>query len=714
MKKFGIGLFALLLFVNAFGAKPRVSILLKGQSEVFQFAGQELKHFLSGNYELTAAGAPWQTVVPTSAKLSDNSLRYESSVVGAPWQIVLQTAPEMADGSFRVECKASGKIQQIILSGSSEGAMVQAVYTFLEKAGMRFEITGPVFSEKIDLNKVKGYAETIVPKVKQRGIRQHINFTMDVSSYPLEEAKEYVRNLARLRFNFITFHSYPSEWYADITNKKEPYAGNFFYGKRHDLPDEKLFHEKIRNTKTYCIPEIEPFFDDKPVREKMAVEWLQKVMAECKRVGLTLRFSFEPHEKSPDLLSSIETTKQILAYYPMINELELITPETADAGNQLSEPDVAGALTPLFGPEVLQDAIVMKPLRSGSSGAARLFANVGYNIKILKAIDSTLLKSRGIKGSLGLYVVNTKYLEACYHLLKKFAPEASYAVLPGHGSIRVARFLPYADMEKRDWKRTMVYSWLEFDGLMYIQQNGISGIRNLIEYGQNMSGLDQIQAICFNHWRTAENKVTARYAAESTLLGAQDESTFYASYAEAYGMKNGEDFAKAMKQIDLASWYATTELPNVGFCYALGGNAVGFGFLKNMKPASLQQGRELYEKGLQLMNKCEISDNNKEGKALLRLLNNRLQATIVYLSAFEKGVEIQQFVEKDLTPAQRLKIASILNSTIEGFEHYIKLYADEMPDRGCEGTIISAWYVRIDALKKIRQNLCGISPETKP
>ena len=85
-----------------------------------------------------------------------------------------------------------------------------------------------------------------------------------------------------------------------------------------------------------------------------------------------------------------------------------------------------------------------------------------------------------------------------------------------------------------------------------------------------------------------------------------------------------------------------------------------------------------------------------------------MRATIVYLKAFEKGVEIQQFDEKNLTPDQRVKIGSVLSEAISGFEKYIQLYAEVMPDRGCEGTIISAYYVRIDALKKMRLNLCGI------
>jgi hypothetical protein len=685
MKKIiGFALLTLNLCFSCFAATQKVSLEVLGQSEVFRFAKDELTTFLGKNYEI-------------------------STTSDTPWQISMQEDSSLAKTCFRIEYKRSKSGQhRIVLSGHNASDAMCAMYTFLEKAGMRFEITGPLFAENIDLNRLKNYSETISPKVKQRGIRQHINFTMDVSSYPIQEAKEYIRNLARLRFNYIAFHSYPGQWYGDPFNKKEPLAGNFFYGKQHDIPDEKLYKEKIRNKKTFCIPEIEPYFDDKPKREEMAINWLREVMNESKRVGLTVRLSFEPRGKDGDLQSTIAVVKKLLSNYSIINELELITSETAEVGNQLKEPEIAGLLTPLFGSEVLKDPIVMKPILSGSSDIANLFAQIGHNIKVLEAIDKDLLKPKGIKGSLGLYVAFPDYLEASFHLLRKYAPEASYAVLPGHGSIRVARFLPNASMKNEDWQKTMIYSWLEFDGIMYLQQNGIRGIRSLIEEGEDINGLEPIGAICFNHWRTAENKVTARYASEATIFGSIDETTFYVGYAQVYGIDKPEVFAKAMKQIDLANWYATNDLPNVGFSYALGSNAVGFGFLRKMKPANLKQGRELYEKSLQLIQSCLSTVKQKEGKELLTLLDNRLRATVIYLKAFEKGVEIQQFDEKKLTDEHRKKIATIINETISGFEQYIKLYSENMPDRGCEGTIISAYYVRIDALKKIRNTICGI------
>ena len=67
--------------------------------------------------------------------------------------------------------------------------------------------------------------------------------------------------------------------------------------------------------------------------------------------------------------------------------------------------------------------------------------------------------------------------------------------------------------EGADWtfrlelQKTMLYSWVEFDGNMYVQQNSCGGIQALLEYCRRESGGASIHGICFNHWRTAENSL---------------------------------------------------------------------------------------------------------------------------------------------------------------------------------------------------------------
>ncbi|MDR0845555.1 MAG: hypothetical protein LBN71_10055 [Tannerella sp.] len=682
----------ILFFVILFGGCTRqqsVSIIMRGQSDVYDFAREELTLFLGKDYPLSEDGK------------------------GA-WQLVVETDSQLPEGSFSVRHEKSDGKDIVRLCGSNDVAALHAVYTFLEKAGVRFEITGPVVPGKVDVTKLTGCSETIHPKVRQRGIRQHINFPMDVSSYPIDEAREYIRNLARLRFNYITYHSYPGQWYGEIKDNQTGYAGHFFYGQRHDIPDTEFFREKIRNQKTYCIPAIEPYFDDDVTRDKMAAEWLRQLMDESKRAGLTIRFSFESRNISPDIQPTVATTEQILSLYPQIDELELITQETLNFGQPMTETEARNLLEPLFGKDIMKDPVLTEQFLLGHTGIADLSANIGHNIKALQAIDESLLRPHGIKGCLGLYIVVPEYLESSYHLLRTYAPEVDYAVLAAHGARRVALHLPSAKMDKQEWNKTMVYSWLEFDGIMYIQQNGIRGIRNLIEYGENINGLESFKAMCFNHWRTAENVVTARYAAEATLLGAQDETAFYTRYAQAYGINDHEAFTGAMKQIDEADWYATTELPNVGFCYAGVWGRKGFGYFGRMKPANLKQGRELYEQALERVRTCANGISAPQGKQLIAFLDNRLRATIVYLKAYEKGVEIQQYDENRLTPEQRKAVGAICNESVLKFEQYLHLHAEMMPDRGCEGTLISAYHTPIAVLKRIRLEFGDIPYENEP
>jgi hypothetical protein len=688
-KKSILFLLIVILFGGCANRPQQIGISISGQSDVLDFAREELDLFLGKEYQLSGGSQ-------------------------ATWQLVLATDRQMPEGSFGVRHEKNGEKNIIRLCGSNDAALLHAVYTFLEKAGIRFEITGPVIPGKIDLTKLTGYSETIHPKVRQRGIRQHINFPMDVSSYPIDEAKEYIRNLARLRFNYITYHSYPGQWYGEVKNNQTGYAGHFFYGQRHDIPDTEFFHEKIRNRKTYCIPAIEPYFDDDATRGKMAAEWLYQLMDESKRAGLTIRFSFESRNTSPDIQPTVAATEQILSLYPQIDELELITQETLNFGQPVTETQAKNLLEPLFGKDIMKDPVLTQQFLLGHTGVAELSANIGHNIKALQAIDESLLHSRAIKGCLGLYIVVPEYLESSYHLLRTYAPDVDYAVLSAHGARRVALHLPFAKMDKREWNKTMVYSWLEFDGIMYIQQNGIRGIRNLIEYGENVNGLEPFQAMCFNHWRTAENVVTARYASEATLLGSQDETAFYTRYARIYGMNDPQAFVNAMKQIDEADWYATTELPNVGFCYAGVWGRKGFGYFGKMKPENLKHGRELYEQALEYIRTCASGISGSHGKELISFLDNRLRATIVYLKAYEKGVEIQSYDENHLTPEQRKVIAAICNESILGFEQYLHLHAEMMPDRGCEGTLISAYHTPIAVLKRIRFEFGDIPYEDEP
>ena len=100
----------------------------------------------------------------------------------ANWRFDLAVDKTMQPYSFGVACSKAGPTTTVTCSGPDASCVLSAVYTMLEKTGIHFEVTGPVLPKAADLNALSGWNTVIHPSVQQRGVRQHINFAMDVSS----------------------------------------------------------------------------------------------------------------------------------------------------------------------------------------------------------------------------------------------------------------------------------------------------------------------------------------------------------------------------------------------------------------------------------------------------------------------------------------------------------------------------------------------------
>jgi hypothetical protein len=122
----------------------------------------------------------------------------------------------------------------------------------------------------------------------------------------------------------------------------------------------------------------------------------------------------------------------------------------------------------------------------------------------------------------------------------------------------------------------------------------------------------------------------------------------------------------------------------------------------------------MYEQALEHLRASAHGVSATHGRELIAFLDNRIRATIVYLKAYEKGAQIQNFDENNLTSAQRKAVAKYCDEAILGFEQYLSLHAGMMPDRGCEGTLISAYYTPIPVLRRIRLEFGDIPYDAPP
>jgi len=633
--------------------------------------------------------------------------------IDLPLDVDLAVDGAMATGSFSVKAAGDGVVQ---LRGADTSAVLCAVYTLLETAGWRFEITGPVAPLVPDAAAIRSVDIDLQPAVARRGVRQHLNFPMDISSYPVEEATEYVRNLARMRFTHISFHSYPGQWIAGPQAGQDMPAGSFFYGIRHDLPDHPLLRRSIRNDQTFCIPAIEPFMDDRDERSDRAVAWLRQVIGECKRVGLYVQFSFEPRDQSDEIAPAVATCRRVLELYPEIDTLEMITNE-AGAGEDCEPTAIEAVLARMYPAVEIDTPELGAVWERPREGIATVFAEMGHCIRAAEAFRPEA-EAHGVDLTVGVYFVSEEAHPAILHLARQRLPEdVGFAILPGHGSGRVASYLEAAGELPARRQQTVVYTWIEFDGLEFVQQNGVPGIHRLLGNLQRDMAPEAMPTVAFNHWRTAENRLTVRYAAEACLYGAREPGEFYQAYAAALGVGAPVGFAEALTALGEADWMATNDLPNVGFCYVGCWRRKGedpLGYFGHWSREKLAEAGFVYQRVHELLDRCAAATASPSARDYLEFLDNRIRCTIVYLRAMAKGCEMQQFADLkpgNLSAAQRTEVVRICNEALALMEQYLQLHAERLDDRGCEGTLISAYYTAPAVLKAIREDFGGIASD---
>ncbi|NPA37025.1 MAG: hypothetical protein GXO47_09265 [Chlorobi bacterium] len=677
-------IFTALLVVSCTEEKSQLKFSGVNEKEVLAYAMSEIEGFLSEDY-LKGAGREGIHTVSV--------------------EFFVDTA--MPEAAFSIESKLDGDELNVALTGQTPSDALYAAYTFLEKGGYLFDITGPLAPRRFDWKAVCDYEEEIIPAVKKRGIRQHINFPMDLSAWSLNDAKKYIRNLSRMRFNYMVFHSYPGQWYEVKRKDTIEYAGHFFYGDVHPVPDYKPIKDIAVNKKYYCIPEIEPYFEDIPKRSKMAVKWLENVIKEAKKTGMKVQFSFEPRNMTTDLSRSVETVKAVLKEYPMIDALEFITEEAGGWGPRTTRSNTEKVISEHFGKDYLKDTIVIKPVKDEQGDLAYIYGQVGHTVELIKYLKKENIVPDNISLKVGIYVVIPEYAKPAFYLARKMLPETEVSLMPGHHSDRVRKNTALSVITPEDWSHSMIYSWIEFDGMMFLQQNGISGIQSIVKQAMEKTPGGRANAILYNHWRTAENKVTARYAAESALFGPVNPVRFYKKYASVYGIGDHAAFASAMVALNDADLLSMKKVSGIGFCWVgrwRNGNTVA-----RYDADRLRETINGYVKVRDDFKRCVNTIERDEGKELVAFLDNRVSTTILYLKAFIKARELKQFdVKNGLTDAVQKDYVRISNEALAILEQYIDLYASMNADRGCSGNLVSLWYGPVKALKFLREKNGGV------
>lgn len=163
----------------------------------------------------------------------------------------------------------------------------------------------------------------------------------------------------------------------------------------------------------------------------------------------------------------------ILKIYPNIDALELITEETGGWGAGCTRAETEATLNQFFEKSIATDSVVNAPIKDKQSDLNALYKQIGIISEAIKQLNMD--KNIHPELKLGIYCSITPYTKGAYRLARLALPETKICLMSSHGSEGTAQALPSVVLTQKDKEMTEIYSWIEFDGLMYLYQNSISG-----------------------------------------------------------------------------------------------------------------------------------------------------------------------------------------------------------------------------------------------
>ena len=386
------------------------------------------------------------------------------------------------------------------------------------------------------------------------------------------------------------------------------------------------------------------------------MDWMRQVITTAKEMGLRVQFSCENRH------FNVEQTKK-LAYiltdnYP-IDDLEFITEEMGGWNDDM----------PYATQQIDTAAATIKALEADPAFQGR--------VKQLK---------------LGIYCVLHHRIGDLFRHARQILPEHYIAVLSQYASRGVASAYPKFITNAEDLKWTELYSWVEFDGQMYIQQNHVEGIDDLIRQMDQTAPGVQHRSLLFNHWRTAENRTSFRYAAEATLMKDRRPDDFYREYAQRLGIEDTEAFLDMQHAMQELHAFDVDHHGNIGFA------AIDFwldeGQHTAYNPDDVQWSSDRFLKVGEMLTTLYDNAKTEAAREYLSLLGNRVLCSKLYLDCIHDGLALKQIPHKKnnpVPPAYKKKASQICEKCIAGYERMLRILAQQMPDRGCLGIIVSIW-----------------------
>ena len=146
---------------------------------------------------------------------------------------------------------------------------------------------------------------------------------------------------------------------------------------------------------------------------------------------------------------------------------------------------------------------------------------------------------------------------------------------------------------------------------------------------------------------------------------------------------------------------------NIGFCY--GGYWQAKGRLANygrFPVDKIDASARRFESVRSRLGECLRRTTSPQGRRYLEFLVNRISCTLLHLASFRTMTELQPLFKakapEAFTAEERQRVREVCDRALDLQNQYMRLHAQMIRDRGCEGTLMSYYYSAPSLLRQIK------------
>jgi len=214
-------LFLVLALVSSCSQQPQYSIYLSPDAGMLErLAAKEIRRYV---YLCSDTWLPIQQLSDAIALGRGIMLLTPSSKVPNHIQTTFANvlSDTLADQQYRIVTVKQDPLHFVLIRGGDSLGALYGAYRYIETLGVRFYLHGDIVPEEKTDFKIADLDIYGSPQFNLRGVQPFHDFPEGPDWWSLDDYKAVVTQLAKMRMNFLGFHTYPSVPFAG-SSKPEP------------------------------------------------------------------------------------------------------------------------------------------------------------------------------------------------------------------------------------------------------------------------------------------------------------------------------------------------------------------------------------------------------------------------------------------------------------------------------------------------------------